>query len=189
MYGNAPNRARLLCLVFQRRGFAVPQKRHDKQRMSAPLSYIRGGGLRKGPMKNMKLRMVRNSAGAAFIVAALFSAGMVRAQTMFSDVPGMTNIINSQFATNTGSAALLPPMEGLHFGNDLGLVARTNLGVRIYPLEIDQISWSIGEPRTRLYLNATGGIFHTDYAPVEFSPSNWVVSVYGNPGAWMTGTG
>ncbi len=146
--------------------------------------------------------MIREIGKAAwlgiFVLAVARNTGAQNPRTI-TDWPAMTNDINAQSSTNYGMAFLFPPGAGMHYQNSLGLVQvptntfdlssllpTTAFGAPVYPLQIVQSDWTNGEPFTRSYLNATGGVIWTQAAPAEYSATQWVVSVYHQPGSWET---
>lgn len=114
-----------------------------------------------------------------------------------SDWASLTNLVNGVWATNTTLAKVFPPAADMTFVNDqgtmsvdssfslTGLVGSASLGITMYPVQVIE---SNAASRVRMYFNATGGVFRTETPPANYDSSNWTVSVYGQPGAWLTGT-
>lgn len=100
--------------------------------------------------------------------------------------------------TNTQTLMILPPGPGptrttlgaLAFDQafDPAFLAAldpvTNGGVTRYPLEAVETNTV---PRTRRYLNATGGLVQTTGVPAGYDPTQLVHAAYGNPPAWLSG--
>lgn len=149
------------------------------------------------------MRRVRQNKGLrvcfafVFLCAAFLAPIIAGEMPAVSDWAALTNLVNGVWATNTTLAKVFPPAADMTFVNDqgtmsvdssfslTGLVGSASLGITMYPVQVIE---SNAAPRVRMYFNATGGVFRTEATPANYDSSNWTVSVYGNPGAWLTGT-